>query len=145
APERDRRRLGGGGEARQRAAPGGRRDDRGAARRHAGAALQRDPATSRDDGRPGRARSLRRPERRPREAAAPPRGDRARPRRGSGARALGGRGAGRVIPPKAESFLSAHTRTFLVTVRPDGAPACHPMVGLWRNGALYMNTYRKSA
>jgi PPOX class probable F420-dependent enzyme len=50
-----------------------------------------------------------------------------------------------VILPEAESFLGAHTRTFLVTVRPDGAPACHPMVGLWRNGALYMNTYRKSA
>jgi len=50
-----------------------------------------------------------------------------------------------VIPPVAEEFLRAHTRTFLVTVRADGAPACHPMVGLWHRGALYMNTYRKSA
>ena len=50
-----------------------------------------------------------------------------------------------MIPPAAEEFLRAHTRTFLVTVRADGAPACHPMVGLWHRGALYMNTYRKSA
>jgi len=50
-----------------------------------------------------------------------------------------------MIPPVAEEFLRAHTRTFLVTVRADGAPACHPMVGLWQRGALYMNTYRKSA
>jgi PPOX class probable F420-dependent enzyme len=50
-----------------------------------------------------------------------------------------------VIPPGAEAFLRTHTRTFLVTLRPDGAPACHPMVGLWRDGALYLNTYRKSA
>jgi len=50
-----------------------------------------------------------------------------------------------VIAPAADSFLRGHSRTFLVTVRPDGAPACHPMVGLWHDGALYMNTYRKSA
>jgi PPOX class probable F420-dependent enzyme len=50
-----------------------------------------------------------------------------------------------VIPPAAETFLRAHTRTFLVSVRPDGAPACHPMVALWHEGALYMTTYRKSA
>jgi PPOX class probable F420-dependent enzyme len=50
-----------------------------------------------------------------------------------------------VIPPAAEEFLRAHTRTFLLTVRADGRPACHPMVGLWHRGALYMNTYRKSA
>jgi PPOX class probable F420-dependent enzyme len=50
-----------------------------------------------------------------------------------------------VIPPAAERFLRTHTRAFLVTRRPDGAPACHPMVGLWHDGALYMNTYRKSA
>ena len=50
-----------------------------------------------------------------------------------------------MIPPAAERFLGSHTRTFLMSVRPDGAPACHPMVGVWRDGALYLNTYRKSA
>ena len=50
-----------------------------------------------------------------------------------------------MIPPAAEEFLRAHTRAFLVTLRPDGAPACHPMVAFWRDGALWMNTYRKSA
>lgn len=49
------------------------------------------------------------------------------------------------ITPEAEAFLRSHTRTFLVTIRPDGAPACHPMVGWFREGALYMTTYRKSA
>ena len=52
---------------------------------------------------------------------------------------------GGVIPRAAEEFLHGHTRTFLVTVRPDGAPTCHPMVGLYHGGALYMTTYRKSA
>jgi PPOX class probable F420-dependent enzyme len=50
-----------------------------------------------------------------------------------------------VIPAPVERFLGAHTRTFLITVRPDGSPACHPMVGLWHDGALHLNTYRKSA
>jgi nitroimidazol reductase NimA-like FMN-containing flavoprotein (pyridoxamine 5'-phosphate oxidase superfamily) len=50
-----------------------------------------------------------------------------------------------VIPPTAERFLHEHTRTFLLSVRPDGAPTCHPMVGFWRGGALYLNTYRRSA
>jgi len=50
-----------------------------------------------------------------------------------------------VILPAAERFLREHTRAFLVTLRPDGAPACHPMVALYREGALYLNTYRKSA
>jgi len=45
----------------------------------------------------------------------------------------------------AEDFLRAHTRTFLLTLRPDGAPTCHPMVDLWRDGALWLNTYRRSA
>jgi PPOX class probable F420-dependent enzyme len=47
--------------------------------------------------------------------------------------------------PVAEAFLREHTRTFFVTLRPDGAPTCHPMVGFWQDGALYLNTYRKSA
>ena len=50
-----------------------------------------------------------------------------------------------MIPPAAEEFLRVHTRAFLLTLRPDGAPACHPMVGFWRDAALWMNTYRKSA
>jgi PPOX class probable F420-dependent enzyme len=49
------------------------------------------------------------------------------------------------LTPEADAFLRTHTRTFLVTIRPDGAPTCHPMVGLYREGALYMTTYRKSA
>jgi PPOX class probable F420-dependent enzyme len=49
------------------------------------------------------------------------------------------------LPPDAEEFLRTHTRTFLVTLRPDGAPTCHPMVGLYHEGALYLTTYRKSA
>ena len=53
--------------------------------------------------------------------------------------------APRLETSAAEDFLRLHTRTFLVTLRPDGAPACHPMVGLWRDGALWLNTYRKSA
>jgi len=47
--------------------------------------------------------------------------------------------------PVAEAFLREHTRTFLLTLRPDGAPTCHPMVGFWQDGALWLNTYRKSA
>jgi PPOX class probable F420-dependent enzyme len=50
-----------------------------------------------------------------------------------------------VVSPEAERFLSEHTRTFLLTLRPDGAPTCHPMVAFYRDGALYMTTYRKSA
>jgi PPOX class probable F420-dependent enzyme len=49
------------------------------------------------------------------------------------------------LPPAVEDFLRSHTRTFLVTIRPDGGPACHPMVGMWHDGALWMTTYRKSA
>jgi PPOX class probable F420-dependent enzyme len=50
-----------------------------------------------------------------------------------------------MLSPAAEEFLREHTRTFLVTTRPDGAPTCHPMVGFWQDGALWVNTYRKSA
>jgi len=49
------------------------------------------------------------------------------------------------ISPTAAQFLRDHTRAFLLTIRPDGTPTCHPMVGLFRDGALWMNTYRKSA
>ena len=50
-----------------------------------------------------------------------------------------------MIPPAAERFLTAHTRAFLFTLRSDGAPACHPMVAFYRDGALLLTTYRKSA
>ena len=53
--------------------------------------------------------------------------------------------APRLETPAAEDFLRAHTRTFLLTLRPGGAPTCHPMVGLWRDGALWLNTYRVAA
>lgn len=43
-----------------------------------------------------------------------------------------------------DGFLAAHTRTMLVTLRADGSPTIHPMLGLWREGALWFNTYRNS-
>jgi PPOX class probable F420-dependent enzyme len=49
------------------------------------------------------------------------------------------------VPPEIDAFLARHTRTMLVTLRPDGSPTIHPMLGLWRDGALWLNTYRKSA
>jgi PPOX class probable F420-dependent enzyme len=50
-----------------------------------------------------------------------------------------------VIPPEVEEFLRENTRTFLLTLREDGSPTGHPMIGLWRSGALWFSTYRKSA
>jgi PPOX class probable F420-dependent enzyme len=43
-----------------------------------------------------------------------------------------------------EEFLAHHTRAMLVTLRSDGSPTIHPMLALWRDGALWFNTYRKS-
>ncbi len=48
------------------------------------------------------------------------------------------------LPPDAEVFLASHTRTMLVTLRADGSPTIHPMLGMWSDGALWFNTYRKS-
>jgi hypothetical protein len=48
------------------------------------------------------------------------------------------------ISSEVDEFLATHTRTMLVTLRPDGSPTIHPMVGLWRDGALWFNAYRKS-
>src|SRR5262249_19362658 len=70
---------------------------------------------------------------------------RSSPAHRAGPGALARRARGSPLPPAAEEFLRAHTRTFLVTLRPDGVPACHPMVGLYHEGALYLTTYRKSA
>src|SRR5581483_11453607 len=48
------------------------------------------------------------------------------------------------LAPDVEEFLRTHTRTMLVTLRSDGSPTVHPMVGLWGDDALWFNTYRKS-
>ena len=39
----------------------------------------------------------------------------------------------------------ASRRAFLVGLREDGSPTCHPMVAIERDGAPAFNTYRKSA
>lgn len=49
------------------------------------------------------------------------------------------------IPPDADEFLKSHTRTFLLTLRADGSPTAHPMVGLYNHGRISFSTYRKSA
>lgn len=43
------------------------------------------------------------------------------------------------------TFLSAHSRAFLLTRRRDGGPTIHPMTGFFVDGRLVFNTYRKSA
>ncbi|MBM3670970.1 MAG: hypothetical protein FJW86_02105 [Actinobacteria bacterium] len=48
------------------------------------------------------------------------------------------------IAAEVDEFLATHTRTMLVTLRTDGSPTIHPMVGLWRDDALWFNAYRKS-
>src|SRR5690349_15898258 len=52
---------------------------------------------------------------------------------------------GQVLPAGADAFLNTHTRTFLFTLRADGTPTVHPMTGIYRDGALWFNTYRKRA
>jgi nitroimidazol reductase NimA-like FMN-containing flavoprotein (pyridoxamine 5'-phosphate oxidase superfamily) len=49
------------------------------------------------------------------------------------------------VSEEIEAFLRDNTRTFLMTRRRDGWPTGYPMVGLWADGALWFNTYRKSA
>ncbi|MEX0665703.1 MAG: pyridoxamine 5'-phosphate oxidase family protein [Acidimicrobiia bacterium] len=49
------------------------------------------------------------------------------------------------VSQEIDEFLATHTRTMLVTLRDDGSPTVHPMLALWREGALWFNTYRKSA
>jgi len=49
------------------------------------------------------------------------------------------------IPDDVAEFLGRHTRMFLVTRRPDGAPTMHPMTGFFAEGRVTMTTYRKSA
>ena len=45
---------------------------------------------------------------------------------------------------EALAFLESHRRIFVLTKRRDGWPTIHPMGGAWRDGALLVNTYRKS-
>jgi hypothetical protein len=49
------------------------------------------------------------------------------------------------IPDDVAAFLGRHTRAFLLTRRPDGAPTIHPMVAFFGDGCVSMTTYRKSA
>ena len=49
------------------------------------------------------------------------------------------------VAPDVDAFLTNHTRTMLVTLRRDGSPTVHPMIGLWRDGALWLNAYGRSA
>jgi Pyridoxamine 5'-phosphate oxidase len=49
------------------------------------------------------------------------------------------------VSPEVEAFLKAHRRAFLFVLRKDGSPTGYPMRSQYVNGALYMNTYRKSA
>jgi hypothetical protein len=49
------------------------------------------------------------------------------------------------VPQVIDEFLTSNTRTMLVTLRRDGSPTVHPMVGLWRDGALWLNAYGRSA
>jgi general stress protein 26 len=49
------------------------------------------------------------------------------------------------LGPGVETFLKSAGRGFLVTRRSDGSPTTHPLTPLWRDGAIHINTYRKSA
>ncbi len=49
------------------------------------------------------------------------------------------------IPPEIDQFLAGHTRVFLFSLRADGSPTAHPMVGLYNHGRIAFSTYRKSA
>ncbi|MGH7896928.1 MAG: pyridoxamine 5'-phosphate oxidase family protein [Candidatus Binatia bacterium] len=49
------------------------------------------------------------------------------------------------IPAEAAEFLREHPRAFLLSLRRDGSPTGHPMTAIFWRGALYFNTYRKSA
>jgi general stress protein 26 len=54
-------------------------------------------------------------------------------------------GPGPVLGPGVETFLESAGRGFLVTRRRDGSPTTHPLTPLWKEGAIHINTYRKSA
>ncbi len=48
------------------------------------------------------------------------------------------------IPSEVNEFLENNSRTFLFTLRKDGWPTAHPMVGFYKQGRLSFSTYRKS-
>jgi hypothetical protein len=48
-------------------------------------------------------------------------------------------------PNPVTEFLERYRRVFLLSLRKDGSPTAHPMVGTLNQGALQFNTYRKSA
>jgi general stress protein 26 len=52
---------------------------------------------------------------------------------------------GPALGPGVETFLESAGRGFLVTRRGDGSPTTHPLTPLWKDGAIHINTYRKSA
>ena len=41
-------------------------------------------------------------------------------------------------------FMRGTRRAFMITLRKDGSPTCHPMAGFYGGGALYLNMYRAS-
>jgi general stress protein 26 len=49
------------------------------------------------------------------------------------------------LGPGVETFLESAGKGFLVTRRSDGTPTTHPLTPLWKDGAIHINTYRKSA
>jgi nitroimidazol reductase NimA-like FMN-containing flavoprotein (pyridoxamine 5'-phosphate oxidase superfamily) len=46
---------------------------------------------------------------------------------------------------EADEFMRGSRRLFMVTLRKDGSPTCHPMAAFYGGGALYLNMYRASA
>jgi len=52
-------------------------------------------------------------------------------------------GAG--ISEDVAAFMAGTRRAFMITLRKDGSPTCHPMAGFYGGGALYLNMYRASA
>jgi hypothetical protein len=49
------------------------------------------------------------------------------------------------VDPEQAAFMRAHTRTFLLTTRPDGSPTGYPMAGFADGDRLDFSTYRRSA
>jgi len=52
---------------------------------------------------------------------------------------------GPAISDDVAEFMRGTRRAFMITVRKDGSPTCHPMAGFYGGGALYLNMYRASA
>ena len=52
---------------------------------------------------------------------------------------------GGTISEETGEFMRGTRRLFMVTLRKDGSPTCHPMAAFYGGGALYLNMYRASA